>query len=438
MRRRFTGLWENPDFLKLWCGQTVSLIGSQVTLLALPLTAILSLGATPMQMGILGVTQYLPFLVFGLFIGVWVDHLPLRPTLIASNLGRAILLACIPSAAMLGWLRIEHLYVLGFLTGILTVFFDVAYQSFLPVLVKREHILEGNSKLQTSASLASLTGPSVAGALVQWMAAPLAILVDSVSFFISACFMFLIRQPHHSAFARVKRQSMWNEIGEGMRMVFGNKMLRAIVACSGTSNFFINVHISVRLLYLTRELHIEPALLGIMFGIGSFGGLLAAFLALKVRRWLGVGRAMMLMQLLIGSGALLFPSIQGGMAVTVATLITGMMLWGFAMMTYDINGISLRQIITPERLQGRMTATFRFISWGVAPLGALLGGALGEVLGLRPTLFIAGSGILLASLWIFFSPLWSLRQQPTEIQDPTPVKAGEDGKSVETTADTAA
>jgi MFS family permease len=422
MLRRFGGLWQNPNFLKLLFGQTISLIGSQVTFLALPLTAILSLKATPMQMGILGATQYAPFLLFGLFVGVWVDHWPQRTILIVSNLGRAVLLAFVPAAALLGWLRIEVLYIISFLAGILTVFFDIAYMSFLPALVRREDILEGNGKLQASASIAYLTGPSLAGGLIQWMAAPMAILVDSFSFIVSSWLLLLIRLPNNAAIQRARRQSMWSEIGVGLRMVLANPILRAIVACSGTSNFFINVHISVRLIYLTRELNISPAMVGIMFAVGSVGGLIAALLASRLRQRFGIGRTVLLMQILIGCAALLLPLLHTGMVLTIALLIAGMMLWGFAMMIYDIIGISLRQIITPERLQGRMTATFRFITWGVAPLGALLGGALGELIGLRPTLLVAGAGILLAALWIFFSPVRALRQQPTEIQEPTPAK----------------
>lgn len=408
------GVWRNSDFMKFWGGQSISLFGSQVTNLALPLTAALTLQATPMQMGVLVAIQYAPFLLFGLFVGVWVDRLRRRPILMLANTGRGLLLGLIPVAALLGVLHIWQLYVVGFLVGVLTVFFDVAYQSYVPTLVGRPHLVEANSKVQISASTAALAGPSVGGLLVQWLSAPLAIALDAASFFVSAVFLSLIRKQEAGPPPGSERRSIWKEMGEGMRAVAAEPVLRAIVAGTATSNFFINMQISVRMLYVTRDLQMEPATLGFIFAAGSVGSLTAAFFAKRISRVAGVGPTIIGTQFLVGVSALVLPLTSGGFWFLIVTITASMMLWGFSMMTFDINQVSFRQAVIPDRLQGRMNASIRFVTWGVAPTGALLGGALGEVIGLRMTLLLGGVGVLFATLWTFFSPTRNLRQIPTE------------------------
>jgi MFS family permease len=422
-RRDSNRVWRNSDFLKFWSGQSISLVGSQVTTLALPLTAAITLQATPMQMGVLVAIQYAPFLLFGLFVGVWVDRLRRRPILIFANIGRGLLLGIIPVAAWLGVLHIEQLYALGFLAGALTVCFDVAYQSYLPTLVGREHLVEGNSKLQLSSSGAFIAGPGLAGVLIQWLTAPLAIAVDAVSFFISAIFLCVIRKQETGPLLGSRRQGIWKEMGEGLRLVISNPILRAIVGGTATSNFFINLQISVRLLYVTRDLHLEPATLGFIFATGSLGGLTAAFFAKRISRFAGIGPTLIGMQFLVGISALVLPLASGGFWILVSTIVPSMILWGFAMMTYDITQISFRQAVTPDRLQGRMNASIRFVTWGAAPPGALLGGALGGVIGLRMTLLIGGIGVLCSALWTLFSPTRDLRRIPAEMMAAEPEAA---------------
>lgn len=402
------GLYRNSDFIKFWSGQSISLVGSQVTVLALPLTAAITLHATAMQMGVLSAIQYAPFLLFGLFVGVWVDRLRRRPILIAANLGRGLLLALIPVAALLGALNMGQLYVLGFLTGVLTVCFDVAYQSYLPGLVGRGQLVDGNSRLQISSSTAAFAGPSLGGVLVQWLTAPVAIAVDAASFFVSALFLCLIRRRETEP-PPVARRGVWKEMGEGLRLVASNRVLLAIVAGTATSNFFINMQISVRLLYVTRDLHLQPATLGFMFATASLGGLVAAVFARRISRLAGVGPAIIGTQLLVGASALALPFAGGGYWTLISIIVASMILWGFAMMTYDINQLSFRQLVTPDALLGRVNASIRFVTWGAAPPGALLGGVLGEALGLRTTLFIGGGGVVCAALWTIFSPTRNLR-----------------------------
>ena len=414
MRLRFTGLWRHADFVKLWTGQTISLFGSQITFLALPLTAVLVLNATPAQMGFLTAAGALPSLLVGLFVGVWVDHYRRRPILIAADLGRAALLITIPIAAALGVLRIEYLYIVVLLVGTFGLFFDVAHRSFLPSLVKREQLIEGNSKLEMSRSVAEIVGPGVAGGLVQLVTAPIAIAVDAISFLMSALFLGLMQTPEPTPRPSDQRQNVWGEIGEGLGLVSGNGLLRAIAGCIGTVNLFNSVLETVFVIYVTRELGIEPGFLGLIFAGGSVGFLIGTLLPGWVARRFGLGSGIIGGLLLVGLSDLLIPLVDESMAVVAITiaLATAQFFFGLGFVIFNTGQVSLRQAITPDRLQGRMNATLSFIAGAAVPLGGLLGGVLGETVGLRPTLLLAALGEILAALWLLFSPVRSLREQP--------------------------
>ncbi|MBI4640198.1 MAG: MFS transporter, partial [Candidatus Tectomicrobia bacterium] len=262
MSSQSAGLLHHPGFMKLWIGQTISQFGSKITRTALPLTAVLVLEATPVQMGLLAALGSAPVLVVGLLAGVWVDRLRRRPILIAADLGRAVLLGLIPVSALLGLLRIEQLYIAALLVGILTVFFDVAYQSFLPSLVDREQIVEGNSKLGVSDSVTEIGGPALAGGLIQLVSAPITILLDAFSFLFSALFVGLIDISEPLPTPSEQRKSVWRDVVEGLRVVLGNPLLRAIAGSSSTFNFFGGFFGALYGLYAIRELGIEPAILG--------------------------------------------------------------------------------------------------------------------------------------------------------------------------------
>jgi MFS family permease len=283
-----TGLWRNPQFVRLWAAQTVSHLGSQVTLLALPLTAVLVLGASPAEMGVLGAAEFVPWMLVGLFAGVWVDRLRRRPILIAADLGRALLLLMVPLAAMLGQLSLPLLYVVAFLTGTLSVFFEVAYNAILPSLVRRDELVEGNSRLLASASAAEIAGPGLAGGLVQLVTAPVAVALDAVSYIASALFVSFIRTDEPQAAPRNER-SVVREVREGLAALLKNPLLRSLVVASTASNVVFAVHTTLRVLYATRDLRLEPALLGLVFGLGSIGGLGAAFMSGRVARRFGLG-----------------------------------------------------------------------------------------------------------------------------------------------------
>ena len=412
----FGGLWRHPEFVKLWAGETISQFGTQISQLAIPLTAALVLNATPLQMGLLGAFEFAPFLLLSLFAGVWVDRLRRRPVLIVADVGRAILLGSIPAAALLGVLHIEQLYVVGLLTGVLTVFFDVAYQSYLPALVNREHLIEGNSKLQASVAVAQIAGPGAAGVLVQLITAPLAVLADAASFVASVVFLLLIRAPERAPDRHANgSSSIWAELREGLVVVLGNPLLRSIAGCTATSNLFGNAMMAVYVLYATRQLGIEPALLGIIFAAGGPGALLGSLLAGRVADRFGFGSTIIGSMLSGALANLLVPLASGPLAVVAGMLMLAAFIAGLCNPIYNINQVSLRQAITPDRLQGRMNASVRFIVWGTIPIGALLGGTLGQAIGLWPTLLSMALCSLLAPLWVVFSPVRQLRSQPVPV-----------------------
>jgi MFS family permease len=409
----FGGLWRHTEFVKLWAGQSISLFGSEISQLAIPLTAALVLNASPAQMGLLGAFEFAPFLLLSLFAGVWVDRLPRRPILIVADIGRAILLGSIPVAALLDMLRIEQLYLVGILSGALTVFFDVANQSYLPVLVNREHLVEGNSKLEMSRSVAQITGPGVAGALVQLVTAPLAVAVDAASFVASVICLLFIRAAEPPPVQHADGpSSIWGELREGLAVVLGNPLLRSIAGCTGTSNLFHNAMFAVYVLYVTRELGIGPALLGLILAAAGPGALLGAVVAGRVAARFGLGSTIIGSALIGAVASLLVPLATGPTVALAGTLMLAQFVGGITNPVYNINQVSLRQAITPDRLQGRMNASMRFLVWGTIPIGALLGGALGEVFGLWPTLLAMSVCGLLAPLWIVFSPVRALRVQP--------------------------
>jgi MFS family permease len=418
------GLWRHPDFMKLWLGQTVSQFGSHITGAALPFVAFLTLGATPVQLGILGAMGSLPILLFGLVAGVWVDRLRRRPILIGADLGRALILGTIPLAAVLGALRIELLYVVAALVGILTVFFDVAYATILPSLVPRRQLVEANSKLGSSSALAEIGGPSLAGFLVQLISAPFAILIDAVSFLVSAAGIGLIRTAEPPPPPRGERQHLGRDIAEGLRLVAGQPILRALAGSAATSTFFGNFIGVLYSIYCVQELGIPPALVGIMIGLGGVGAFFGTLVTGSVTRRLGVGRSII--------GAILFatvinaaiPLAWGPPLLVAGILMATQVIGDIAWPVHSINEQSLRQALVPDRLLGRANASMQFLIGGVAPLGALLGGWLGETIGMRPTLGIAIGGLLLSTLWLIFSPVRTLRAMPAApLEDAAPEAA---------------
>lgn len=407
MRARAGGPWRNTDFLALWAGQTVSLFGSQITLLALPLLAALTLGATPTQMSLLVAAGATPDLLVSLVAGVWVDRLRRRPLLIAADLGRAALLLLIPLATLTGRLHLWLLVAVAFCLGLLTTIFGVAYQAYLPALVPSEHLVAANGRLEASSAVAGVAGPGLAGGLVQAVTAPVALLADATSFLVSALLLGRIRaaEPPPS----VARQGLWREVGVGLRAVADAPLLRALAGSTATFNFFDSFLMAVYVLYLTRELHFGPTAVGAVFAIGGAGGLLGAVLANWITRRTGVGRALAGAVLAAGVGELGIALAGGPPLVALAIVATAEATVQAGAAIFGINGMSLRQAATPERLLGRVNATMRLLRGGLIPAGALLGGAVAESAGLRPTVLVAGLGTLLAVAWVRRAPAWAFQ-----------------------------
>jgi MFS family permease len=413
------GLWRDADFLKLWGGQAVSQLGSQITMLALPLLAVLSLGATPVQMGLLVVAETAPFLLAGLPAGVWADRLRRRPILIATDLGRAGLLLLVPLLAWRGQLRMEHLYAVGFLVGLLTVFFEVAAQAYLPSLVARDQLVDANGKLQTTRSAAQIAGPGLAGLLVQLWTAPVALVLDAGSFLVSALGLWRIRQREPEPEPVAASASVWQEAREGLRVVASSSILRAFAGTVATSNLGFQIVLTVFVLYGTRALGLTAAHIGLVFAAGSIGNLLGALLAERTAARIGAGPAIVGGSALAAVGLLVLPVAQGPMHIVVPLLALGLFVDGLGSIVADVHMLSTQQAITPDRLQGRVNATTRFLTWGILPLGGLLGGALGATIGLRPTLAVGALIYLLSLVWLVRSPVWGLRQDPEPLLVPT-------------------
>jgi MFS family permease len=408
-------LWHHPDFLRLWTAETISQFGTQVSQLAIPLVAALILKVPPFEFALLGVLEFLPFILFSLPAGAWVDRLRRRPILIIGDLGRALSLASIPVAYALGGLTIWQLYMVGFVNGVLTVFFDVAYQSYLPSLVDRDQILEGNSKLEVSRTIAQTAGPTVGGALVGLISAPFAIIMDSLSFLGSAFFVWGIRSgeptpDRHVDAHGVPREGLRREVAAGLRYVVGNRYLRSIAACTGSSNLFSNMAFATFLLFVVQDLHLEPLMIGVVFGLGNLGSLVGAVTAARVGLRLGVGPTIVGASFLFGPALLLVPIATPTTAVPL--LIASSALGGFSGVVYNVTQVSFRQAITPAAMQGRMNATMRFIVWGTIPVGAIIGGAMATTLGIHRTIWIGAILSTLPFLFVLLSPVRTLKEMP--------------------------
>jgi MFS family permease len=414
MPSRFTGLWRHPDFVKLWTAKTISDFGSMVSGTALSFTAILWLKATPTQLGLLSVANLLPKFLAGLAAGVWVDRLRRRPIMIAADLGRALLLATIPVAALLGVLRIEQLYGVIFLTGLLTLCFDIADRSYLPTLVPREALVEGNSKLTATSSAAEFSAFSIAGWLVQWLTGPIAVLIDSVSFLFSALFLGLIAAPEPAPIPHAQRQGMSRELVEGLRAVRADPVLLSLTASTLLLGFSYGAIGAVIVAFMVRDLGFKPGVLGMIFAVGGVTSLGGALTAGPIARRLGIGPALVLGLLFSGFGVLLVPLAHGATFLAGALLVAQQVITDPAHTLYDINQMSLRQTITPDRLLGRVNASLEFAGMGATLVGALAGGFLGEQLGLRSTLFAGTAGTFLAALCLRLSPVYAAENKPRE------------------------
>ena len=406
-------LLREPNFRTFWLGQTISLFGDQITLIALPLAAVLVLDADAAEMGYLGAAALMPHLLFSLPAGVWLERIAhRRRVMILADLGRATLLASVPLAYAFESLSFAQLYVVAFATGTLAVLFDIAYSTLYVSVVEREGYIEANSLLSGSRSFSYIAGPSVGGVLVQLLSAPAALLVDAISFVGSAAFLGRLHAPEPLLERRTTR--VREEVGEGLLFIFRNSILRPALLGVATLNFFNFAFWALFLLYATNELGIRAGTLGLVLGAGAFGGLVGAVVAGRVSRRIGLGRAFVLGMVLFPAPLLLVPAASGPKWLVLSMLFVSEFLSGLGVMILDINAGAFMTALTPDRLRSRSTGAFRFVNFGVRPLGALLGGALGAALGLRPALWLSSAAALAGILWLLPSPIPALRDLPEE------------------------
>jgi MFS family permease len=404
-RRTFRGLWLSRDFRRVWASLTLTSFGAQITNLALPLTAALLLNATPMQMGILVALETLPFALVSLHAGVLLDRVRKLPVAIALDVWRGAVLMAIPIAAWFGVLSIEILFVVGFLCGVTNVVGGAAYQVLLAQMAGRKRLVEVNAKVSLGEQSAALVGPGVAGALINALTAPFAIAVDAVTFFASALMLRRLEAKYDVPHVHGEG-SVWREIGEGLKLVRGNATLRGLAWLAGLWQVLHHMQIAVLILFAARELNLSPGAIGLAYVGGGVGCLLASATAQRLSIRFGVGPVIVHGLILTALAWQAFGLINGPVWLATLALGAAMLVFDFGAVLYAINYLALRQAITPDRLLGRMTATMRFLTVAVAPLGSLVGGALASAVGLRATLLTVGVlGLILCTGAVLWSPV---------------------------------
>lgn len=410
--RWLTGLWRNPDFLKLWGSLTITHFGGQITFLALPLTAALLLNATPLEVGILTAMGALPYPIFGLFAGVLVDRARKLPVIVAMDLGRGLALLAIPASAWLGALTMELLYVVNFFVGLASVIGWPAYQVFMTERVGRANLVEANAKIGVADSAAQLVGPGIAGALIQWLTAPFAIFVDAMSFFASAWMLRGI-PPRASDPPKGRRRSIGREIRDGLRVIWQNPVLRALVWSIGLWQMFRHAFIAIVVIFGARVLGFSAGHVGLLFMTAGLGSLMAAGVTERLNRRYGMGPTMLGGMAGSGIAWLTVAASTGGPWMASVLFGGGLFLLDLTAMIFFINYLSIRQAATPDALLGRVTATMICLTVATAPLGGVAGGWIAEHLGLRAAMAILAAGpLVLVPFVAWLSPLGQVRELP--------------------------
>ena len=409
MVTHFNGLWRNADFVRLWTSLTITHFGGQVTFLALPLTAALLLDASAFEMGVLTALEAAPFALFGLFAGVLVDRLPKLPIIVWSDIVRGVALLAVPACARLGVLTMEVLYAVGFIVGAGTVAGWPAYQVFMTERVGRENLVEANAKIGVSDSAAQLVGPGMAGALIQWLTAPIAILLDALSFFFSAWILRGIRPAPGDA-PKMRPRGLWFEIREGLAAIWASRVLRALAWSIAVWQVFRHACFAIMVLFAARELGFSAGRIGALWMLAGVGSFAAAAAVAPLNRRIGFGPAMLAGVMGTGVAWLVLGAAAGGELVASIVFGLGLFMLDFCAMVFFINYLTLRQAATPDALLGRVVATMICLTIAIAPLGGLAGGWVAEHFGLRATLLISGLGaIALVPLVAWTSPLMRLR-----------------------------
>ncbi|MGW1374649.1 MFS transporter [Streptomyces sp. NPDC002446] len=411
-------LWHNRDFLVFWAGEALSLYGTQITNLALPLTAVLVFQVGPEQLGLLRFAQLVPFLALALLFGVWVDRVRKRPVMLGANLVRMVLIGLVPLLYSLDLLTLPLLYALALGVGVAAVLFDVSWMSYVPVLVKdRRNLLEANTKLNATLSSADVAGPGIAGTLVSAFSAPFAMAANAFSYVLSVISLLIIRAPEPAPPVPETKRRLRTELAEGLRWVFGNRMLRAIGLVGCSCNFFLTMVQSLFLLYAVRDKELSAATVGFVMGAAAVGGLLGALVSGMVVRRMTVGTAYRVSVSIIFLGPLLIPAAGGPRWLLVGMFVASFFLEYFGSSISNVIIVSLRQTVTPQHLMGRMTAAMRMLLYGGGALGGPVGGLLAAAAGLHGALWIAGALSAAMLVPIILSPVGKLRSMPQSPED---------------------
>jgi MFS family permease len=409
-------LWHNHDFLRFWAGETLSLYGTQVTLLALPLTAVLIFDASPQEVGLLRFLQLIPYLAFALLFGVWVDRARRRPVMIAANAVRMVLIGLVPTLAWLDRLTLGLVLVIAFAIGTASVLFDVSWMSYVPALVRdSRQLVEANAKLGVTSTSADTAGPGVAGALVGALTAPTAMVVDAVSYLVSLVSLMLIRTPEPVPAAPASatgRRRLIPELAEGLRWVFGNVYLRFLALVGAACNFFSIATATMFLVYAVRERSVPPAELGVILSCGAAGGLSGSLVSAAVLRRFPIGSVYFASLAAVFAGPLLVPLAGGPRPLVVGMFIASFFISYFGLAISNVLVMSLRQTMTPPNLMGRMNAAMRTLMFGGGALGGPAGGALAGMIGLHGALWAIGIGAMAMLVPVFLSPVSRLREMP--------------------------
>ncbi|MGM1029514.1 MAG: MFS transporter [Actinomycetota bacterium] len=407
-------LWRDGNFLTMWSGQALAQLGSQVTELAIPVLAVLLLGATELEVGFLNAAGVAAFLIVGLPAGAWIDRMRKRHVMIWADAVRAVALGALPLLWWAGVLEMWHLYAVALVVGVATVFFDVSYQSLIPSLVRPQQIAEANGKLQATYELANIGGPAVGGWLIGIVAAPFAI-VATVGTYAGSAIALLLTRDHEQPRAADDHAPILREIGEGLRWVLGNPLLRRIVSTTAVSNFSSTLSFTLLPIFLLRELGLTPAAMGVIFSLGAIGGLLGAIATPHIVRRIGEARAIPMSAIAFSVVACFLPLAATFPAIAFPLLVAQFFVSSAMVLLYNITQVTFRQRITPTRLLGRMNASVRFCVWGVMPIAALAAGGLGTWLGVVPTMWIGAIGQLVSALFVVIGPFWALRALPDAV-----------------------
>ena len=403
------GLWGNRDFRLLWTGETTSMLGSMVAGTALPLVAIVTLQASTFMVALLTAVAWLPWLLVGLPAGAWVDRWPKRPVMLVCNTVSMVVFASVPTAAAFGVLTMPYLLGAALLGGTAKVFFSLAYRAYLPLLVGADDLLEANAKLQGSESAVEVAGPGLAGLLAQAFGPVSGILVDAVSFGVSVVCVRAIR-ARETVRRATEHVRLRTQIAEGLRFLIHDRYLRSLMVFGAVTNLALDGYVSIQIVFLARELGAGPGLVGLVLALAATGGVAGAVLAGRLAKRVGAARAFVLCEAVAAPMLLLGPFSSPGWGLALF-VVSGFGLLGGLVGSNVLSGTFRQQYLPPE-LFGRITASYALVNYGTIPLGGLLGGILGEAIGIRPTMWLMG-GVLAASLAILlFGPFGRLRDFP--------------------------